>query len=75
MLLLKRYGTVWGTVNGPEFIPSEALLRLDPGIPAVREIWAAGQFAASIYAKHGAEVTALTPEGHYIRPELRGQRT
>jgi hypothetical protein len=68
MLLLKHKGTVYGTVQRAEFVPSEWLLRLDPGLEPARSLWNTGQFAAQFFAEHGYTITAAQVRRHYAAP-------
>jgi hypothetical protein len=64
MLLLKHKGTVYGTVQGSEFTPSDWLLRLDASHEPARSLWVTGQYAAQFFAEHGYRITAARVRRH-----------
>ena len=64
MLLLKHNGTVYGTVDREQFLPSSWLLRLNPGEEPARSLWMMGSYAASFFAAHEYDVLAARVNSH-----------
>jgi hypothetical protein len=68
MILLKHKGTVYGRLDRAEFLPSEWLLRLDPGQEPARSLFILGQYSAQFFAKHGYSVLVAPGQRHYTPP-------
>jgi hypothetical protein len=68
MILLRHRGTIYGRLDRDEFVPSEWLLRLDPGQEPARSLWVLGQFSSQFFAKHGYSVLVAQVRRHYTSP-------
>jgi hypothetical protein len=68
VILLRHKGTVYGRLDRDQFLPSESLLRLDPGQEPARSLWVLGQFSSQFFAKHGYTVLQARAQRHYVPP-------
>jgi hypothetical protein len=68
MILLRHRGTVYGRLDRDQFLPSEWLLRLDPGQEPAHSLWITGQYASQFFATHGYSVLVAPGQRHYTPP-------
>lgn len=68
MIVLRHKGTVYARVDRDQFLPSEALLRLDAGQEPGRSLWVLGQFSSQFFTRHGYTVLQAPGQRHYAPP-------